>query len=56
MGNVHGNCLNVDVLVRDGSTYFWQTESRFPDGKRCLVHANDAEDRAEWLPVRARLV
>jgi putative membrane-bound dehydrogenase-like protein len=22
MGNIHGNCINVDVLSRDGSTYF----------------------------------
>jgi len=22
MGNIHGNCINVDVLQRDGSTYF----------------------------------
>ena len=22
MGNIHGNCINVDELTRDGSTYF----------------------------------
>jgi putative heme-binding domain-containing protein len=35
MGNIHGNCLNVDVLQRDGSTYFATPEADF-------LSANDA--------------
>jgi putative heme-binding domain-containing protein len=43
MGNIHGNCINVDEVVRDGSTYF---------GKPCpdFLTANDA-----WfMPVAQR--
>jgi len=29
MGNIHGNCLNVDVLERDGSTYFGRANPDF---------------------------
>ncbi|MFO0896490.1 MAG: PVC-type heme-binding CxxCH protein [Pirellulales bacterium] len=29
MGNIHGNCLNVDVLERRGSTYFAQPKPDF---------------------------
>lgn len=35
MGNIHGNCLNVDVLQRKGSTYF---ATPAPD----FLQANDA--------------
>jgi putative heme-binding domain-containing protein len=35
MGNIHGNCLNVDVLERDGSTYFATPREDF-------LSANDA--------------
>ncbi|MBS0262840.1 MAG: c-type cytochrome [Planctomycetes bacterium] len=35
MGNIHGNCLNVDKLARDGSTYFATPEDDF-------LSANDA--------------
>jgi putative heme-binding domain-containing protein len=35
MGNIHGNCLNVDSLIRNGSTY---TASNEPD----FLTANDA--------------
>jgi glucose/arabinose dehydrogenase len=35
MGNIHGNCLNVDRLSRDGSTYFGEGEPDF-------LSANDA--------------
>ena len=35
MGNIHGNCVNADVLARDGSTY---RASARPD----LLTANDA--------------
>jgi putative heme-binding domain-containing protein len=35
MGNIHGNCLNVDVLERDGSTYFATPRADF-------LSANDA--------------
>ena len=35
MGNIHGNCINVDVLSRDGSTYFGAGEPDF-------LTANDA--------------
>ncbi len=35
MGNIHGNCLNVDVLERDGSTYFARPAADF-------LTANDA--------------
>lgn len=35
MGNIHGNCLNVDVLTRDGSTYKGESEPDF-------LSANDA--------------
>jgi putative heme-binding domain-containing protein len=35
MGNIHGNCLNVDVLERDGSTYFARPAPDF-------LSANDA--------------
>ncbi len=35
MGNIHGNCLNVDVLERDGSTYFAKPAPDF-------LSANDA--------------
>jgi putative membrane-bound dehydrogenase-like protein len=35
MGNIHGNCINVDKLTRNGSTYFGETESDF-------LTANDA--------------
>jgi len=29
MGNIHGNCINVDKLSRDGSTYFGEGEPDF---------------------------
>jgi len=29
MGNIHGNCVNTDVLERDGSTYFARGEPDF---------------------------
>jgi putative membrane-bound dehydrogenase-like protein len=29
MGNIHGGCINVDSLKRDGSTYFGSTEPDF---------------------------
>jgi hypothetical protein len=35
MGNIHGNCINVDVLARNGSTYFAEGEDDF-------LNANDA--------------
>lgn len=35
MGNIHGNCINVDKLQRDGSTYFATPEKDF-------LTANDA--------------
>ncbi|HVV99453.1 MAG TPA: PVC-type heme-binding CxxCH protein, partial [Planctomycetaceae bacterium] len=35
MGNIHGNCINCDVLERDGSTYFAKPNNDF-------VSANDA--------------
>lgn len=35
MGNIHGGCLNVDVLERDGSTYFARPNPDF-------LTANDA--------------
>lgn len=35
MGNIHGNCINVDKLRRDGSTYFGTGEPDF-------LTANDA--------------
>jgi putative membrane-bound dehydrogenase-like protein len=35
MGNIHGNCINVDSLVRDGSTYAGSGEPDF-------LSANDA--------------
>jgi putative membrane-bound dehydrogenase-like protein len=35
MGNIHGNCINVDKLQRDGSTYFATGEPDF-------LTANDA--------------
>ena len=35
MGNIHGNCINVDKLQRDGSTYFGTGEPDF-------LTANDA--------------
>ncbi len=35
MGNIHGGCLNVDVLRRDGSTYI-------SDGEPDFLTANDA--------------
>lgn len=35
MGNIHGNCVNVDVLQRDGSTYFAKPNDDF-------LTANDA--------------
>src|SRR5262249_40792376 len=43
MGNIHGNCINVDKLQRDGSTYFATGEPDF-------LTANDA-----WfMPVSQR--
>ncbi len=30
MGNIHGGCINADVLARNGSTYAGQTASGFP--------------------------
>ena len=30
MGNIHGNCINVDVLARDGSTYAGHGRARLP--------------------------
>jgi putative membrane-bound dehydrogenase-like protein len=43
MGNIHGNCINVDVLRREGSTYFATTAPDF-------LTANDA-----WfMPVSQR--
>jgi len=35
MGNIHGNCVNVDQLERDGSTYFGR-------GRPDFLSANDA--------------
>ncbi len=35
MGNIHGNCINVDTLARDGATYFATPEDDF-------LSANDA--------------
>jgi glucose/arabinose dehydrogenase len=35
MGNIHGNCINVDKLQRDGATYFATPEEDF-------LSANDA--------------
>lgn len=35
MGNIHGNCINVDNLQRDGATYFATAEPDF-------LEANDA--------------
>ena len=35
MGNIHGNCINVDALARDGSTYLGTPEPDF-------LTANDA--------------
>lgn len=35
MGNIHGNCVNVDRISRDGSTYFGEGEPDF-------LSANDA--------------
>jgi glucose/arabinose dehydrogenase len=35
MGNIHGNCINVDRLSRDGATYFGEGEPDF-------LSANDA--------------
>src|SRR5205807_1526484 len=35
LGNIHGGCLNVDVLRRDGSTYI-------SDGEPDFLTANDA--------------
>ena len=35
MGNIHGNCLNVDTVTRDGSTYFGKPKPDF-------LSANDA--------------
>lgn len=35
MGNIHGGCINVDSLTRDGSTYFGKGEDDF-------LTANDA--------------
>ena len=35
MGNIHGGCINVDALERDGSTYFGTAEPDF-------LTANDA--------------
>ncbi len=34
MGNIHGNCINCDVLVRNGSTYRGEPQLDF-------LHAND---------------
>ncbi len=43
MGNIHGNCINVDELTRDGSTYFAKPRPDF-------LTANDA-----WfMPVAQR--
>jgi putative heme-binding domain-containing protein len=44
MGNIHGGCINVDVLRRDGSTYI-------SDGEPDFLAANDA-----WfMPVSQKL-
>ncbi len=51
MGNIHGNCINVDVLERNGSTYRAQTGARLPAGQRRLVHAGRPEDRPRRLPL-----
>ncbi len=56
MGNIHGNCLNVDVLKRDGSTYFATGGAGLSQRQRRLVHARGAKDRPGRLPVRPRLV
>ena len=39
MGNIHGNCINVDRLERDGSTYVATGRARLPRRQRRLVHA-----------------
>ena len=56
MGNIHGNCINVDEIKPDGSTYAGNDSARFPDGQRRLVHAGVAEDRPRRLPVHPGLV
>ncbi len=56
MGNIHGNCINVDMLERNGSTYRAEARARLPRGQRRLVHARRAEDRARRLPLHPRLV
>jgi glucose/arabinose dehydrogenase len=56
MGNIHGGCINVDVLRRDGSTYISDAEPDFLTRQRCLVHAGVTKGRPRRLPVRAGLV
>ena len=56
MGNIHGNCINVDTLERNGSTYKAKAAPDFLARQRHVVHAGRAEDRARRLPVHPRLV
>ena len=56
MGNIHGDCINVDTLKRDGSTYAGRAGPRFSDRQRRLVHAGLAEDGARRLSLHPRLV
>ena len=31
MGNIHGGCINVDTLRRDGSSYYGHARARLSD-------------------------
>ena len=56
MGNIHGGCINVDVLAARRLDLLRQAGAGFPDRQRRLVHAGRAEDGAGRLPVHPRLV
>ena len=56
MGNIHGNCINVDVLERNGSTYAAEAEPDFLAANDAWFMPVVAEDRPRRLPLHPRLV
>ena len=56
IGNIHGGCLNVDRLQRDGVDLPGARGAGFAHRQRRVVHARVDEDRTGRLPLRPRLV
>ena len=56
MGNIHGDCINVDKLQRNGSTYLATAEPDFLTANDAWFMPVVAENRARWQLVHFRLV